>query len=121
VVHPKSPDLERYPRYRQALAAARSVEMEPGDALYIPPLWFHQVEALEKVNLLVNYWWPVVGDAQSPSPAASLMQAIKVLNALPAPQRDAWAAMFGHYLVQREQEPTAHIPEQWHGALARRR
>jgi len=123
VVHPNPPDLERYPRYRDALASARVADMEPGDALYIPPLWFHQVEALEKVNLLINYWWPVAGlagEAQLPAPSAALMQAIKVLNALPAAQRDAWAAMFGHYVVQREQEPTAHIPEHWHGALARR-
>ncbi|HEY1091032.1 MAG TPA: cupin-like domain-containing protein [Burkholderiaceae bacterium] len=123
VVHPKSPDFERYPRYREALASARVVEMAPGDALYIPPLWFHQVEALEKVNLLINYWWPVVsrsGDAHLPVPVATLMQAIKVLNALPANQRDAWAAMFEHYVVQREEDPAAHIPEAWHGALARR-
>lgn len=121
VVQPNRPDFERYPRYRQALAAAWVAEMEPGDALYIPPLWFHQVEALEKVNLLVNYWWPVQGDAQQPSPAQTLMQAIKVLNALPPAQRDAWAAMFDHHVVQREQDPAAHIPEAWHGALSRRR
>ncbi|CAM4080534.1 cupin-like domain-containing protein [Roseateles saccharophilus] len=124
VVHPKAPDFTRYPRYREALAAAVVADMEAGDALYIPPLWFHQVEALEKVNLLVNYWWPVVGlarEEQLPSPANTLMQAIKVMNALPPHQRDAWAAMFEHYLVQREQEPSAHIPAPWQGALARRR
>ena len=124
VVHPQSPDLARFPRYRKALDAAQVFELEPGDALYIPPLWFHQVEALEKVNLLINYWWPVLGasgEAPSPTPVASLMQAIKVLNALPADQRDAWAAMFEHYVVQREVDPSAHIPEHWHGVLARRR
>jgi len=120
VVHPNPPDFERYPRYRDALASARVAEMGPGDALYIPPLWFHQVEALEKVNLLINFWWPVQGDVQLPSPAQTLMQAIKVLNALPPAQRDAWAAMFEHHVVQREQDPAAHIPEAWHGALARR-
>lgn len=120
VVHPRSPDFERYPRYREALASAWVAEMGPGDALYIPPLWFHQVEALEPVNLLVNYWWPVAADPALPSPAATLMQAIQVMNALPPAQRDAWAAMFGHYLVQREQDPGAHIPEAWRGALARR-
>lgn len=123
VVHPKAPDFERYPRYREALASAQVADMGPGDALYIPPLWFHQVEALEKVNLLVNYWWPVVGapaQAQLPSPANALMQALRVMNALPPHQRDAWAAMYGHYLVQREQDPGAHIPEPWLGALARR-
>jgi len=121
VVHPNPPDLARYPRYADALAAACTAELGPGDALYIPPLWFHQVEALEAVNLLVNYWWPVVGDAQAPSPVAALLQAIKVLNALPPAQRDAWAAMFGHYVVQRDADPAAHIPEPWHGVLARRR
>ena len=95
--------------------------MDPGDAIYIPPLWYHQVEALEPVNLLVNYWWPVAGDAQRPVPAAVLMQAVQVLNALPPAQRDAWAAMFGHYVVQRDQDPAAHIPPAWQGALARRR
>ncbi|WP_457447461.1 cupin-like domain-containing protein [Roseateles sp. P5_E4] len=121
VVHPKSPDFERYPRYRKALASAQVVELEPGDALYIPPLWYHQVEALEKVNLLINYWWPVAGAKDLPAPAHALLQAIQVLNALPATQRDAWAAMFEHYVVQREQEPAGHIPEAWHGVLARRR
>ena len=121
VVHPKRPDLERYPRYRAALRAALVAELEPGDAIYIPPLWYHQVEALERVNLLVNYWWPVAGDAQRPAPATVLMQAIQVLNALPPAQRDAWAAMFGHYVVQREQDPAAHLPPAWQGALARRR
>jgi len=124
VVHPKSPDFERYPRWREALAAALVAELEPGDALYMPPLWFHQVEALEKVNLLINYWWPVAmlpGAKDLPAPAHALIQAIQVLNALPPAQRDAWAAMFEHYVVQREQEPAGHIPEAWRGVLARRR
>ena len=124
VVHPHAPDFERYPRWRDALASAQVAEMGPGDALYIPPLWFHQVEALEKVNLLINYWWPVVGAPAArelPSPATAFMQAVQVLNALPAAQRDAWAAMFEHYVVQREQEPSAHVPEAWQAALARRR
>lgn len=120
VVHPKAPDFDRYPRYRTALSAARVAELGPGDALYIPPLWYHQVEALAPVNLLVNYWWPVPGHADAPAPAAALMQALHALNGLPAPQRDAWAALFGHYLVQREQDPAAHLPAAWQGALARR-
>jgi len=121
VVHPHPPDLARYPRYAEALADARVVEMASGDALYIPPLWFHQVESLERVNLLVNYWWPVAGDAQLPSPAATLVQAIKVMNALPAAQREAWAEMFEQYVVQRDANASAHIPEPWLGMLARRR
>ena len=82
MVHPNPPDLDRYPRYREALASAQVAEMEAGDALFIPPLWFHQVEALEKVNLLINYWWPVVASgAQLPAPAAA------PAAAAPAPAR----------------------------------
>ncbi|MGQ3053544.1 MAG: cupin-like domain-containing protein [Roseateles sp.] len=121
VVHPQAPDFERYPRYREALASAWVAELAPGDAIYIPPLWFHQVEALEKVNLLINYWWPVAGAPELPAPAHALLQAIQVLNALPAAQRDAWAAMFEHHVVQREQDPAGHIPQAWQGVLARRR
>ena len=58
---------------------------------------------------------------QSATPVASLMQAIQVLNALPPAQREAWAAMFEHYVVQQVQDPAAHIPAAWQGALARRR
>lgn len=120
VVHPSAPDWARYPRYRAALDSASVAEMEPGDALYIPPLWYHQVEALEKVNLLINYWWPVEGNKALASPAGALLQAIQVLNALPAIQREAWAALFQHYVVQREVDPSAHIPASWRGVLARR-
>ena len=52
-----APDFARFPRFREALAAAVSAELGPGDAIFIPPLWWHHVESLEPFNLLVNYWW----------------------------------------------------------------
>lgn len=57
MVHVTAPDLERYPRFAAALEAAQETELEPGDAVYIPRNWFHHVEALERFNILVNYWW----------------------------------------------------------------
>ena len=59
----KAPDFERFPRFREALANARAAELEPGDAIYMPPLWWHHVESLAPLNMLVNYWWGAPADA----------------------------------------------------------
>jgi hypothetical protein len=57
MVQVTAPDLERYPRFADAMRVAQVVEMSPGDGLFIPRDWFHHVEALEPFNVLVNYWW----------------------------------------------------------------
>jgi len=57
MVHVTAPDLGRYPRYASALEVAQEVELVPGDALFIPRDWYHHVEALDRFNVLVNYWW----------------------------------------------------------------
>lgn len=57
MVHVTAPDLDRFPRFGSALEAAQEAELSPGDAIFIPRDWFHHVEALERFNVLVNYWW----------------------------------------------------------------
>ena len=57
MVHVTAPDFERFPRYAKALESAQVAELLPGDAIFIPRDWFHHVEALERFNVLVNYWW----------------------------------------------------------------
>lgn len=57
MVHVTRPDVDRYPRFVDALKVAQVAELAPGDALFIPRNWFHHVEALEPFNILVNYWW----------------------------------------------------------------
>ena len=91
----RAPDLARFPRFREALPHARVFELDPGDALYIPPLWWHHVESLERFNVLVNYWWKGAFDA--PSDAGSmydvLMLCLRRLDGMPAEQRRAWGAL----------------------------
>lgn len=57
MVHVTAPDLNRYPRFAAALERAQEAELSPGDAVFIPRDWYHHVEALERFNVLVNYWW----------------------------------------------------------------
>lgn len=111
------PDLDRFPRYAQALAQAQTFELQPGDALFIPSQWWHAVQALEPVSALVNFWW-----RQSPSfmdtPLNTLMMALLSLRDLPPAQRDAWRALFDHYVFDADDQTAAHIPPGARGVLA---
>ncbi|MEO7257468.1 MAG: cupin-like domain-containing protein [Sphingomicrobium sp.] len=57
MVHVTAPDLDRFPRFASALEVAQEAELAPGDAIFIPRDWYHHVEAIERFNVLVNYWW----------------------------------------------------------------
>ncbi len=113
------PDFERYPRFRTALAAALSAELEPGDAIYIPPLWWHHVESLEPMNALVNYWWhgQTGESAGGTSSFLSLLHAVLSVRQLPPATRQAWRAMFEHYVFGPQEQVTAHIPPERRGVL----
>jgi hypothetical protein len=52
-VDPEAPDFERYPLARQATML--EVMVNPGDMLYIPAGWYHQVRALT-FSLSSNRW-----------------------------------------------------------------
>jgi len=113
-----APDFERFPRFREALAHARRAELAAGDAMFIPPLWWHNVESLDSLNVLVNYWWHASGaPLGSISGYDSLLHAILNIRSLPAPARAAWAALFEHYVFGPQEEVSAHIPEQRRGVL----
>lgn len=115
----RHPDFERYPKFREALAAAHAADLAPGDAIFIPPLWWHHVESLEPFNVLVNYWWhDTQGDGGlADSGFDALLHGILGIRALPPATRRAWAAFFERYVFGDGAEVTAHIPEQRHGIL----
>lgn len=94
-----APDLGRYPRFAQALAAAESADVEAGDAIFIPNLWWHNVESLDPVNLSVNYWW-VDGTPGGGEPFAALAHSLLAISSLPDRRREVWRQMFDHYVFQ---------------------
>jgi len=113
-----APDFGRFPRFREALAHARTAELGPGDALFIPPLWWHNVESLDSLNVLVNYWWHASGAALgSVSGYDSLLHAILNIRQLPPPVREAWRALFEHYVFGPQSQVSAHIPAERRGVL----
>jgi Cupin-like domain len=115
----RNPDFERYPKFRDALAASQVVELAPGDAIFIPPLWWHHVESLEPFNLLVNYWWhDLAGDgALADSAFDALLHGILSIRALPPATRRAWGDFFEHYVFGEQVESLEHISAERRGIL----
>jgi hypothetical protein len=113
-----APDFDHFPKFREALKHAFSVELRPGDAIYIPALWWHGVEATGPLNLLVNYWWTnQPEDAESPLHA--LGHGLLAISPLSARKRERWRMLFDHYVFQRNGDPAEHMPEQARGILGR--
>ena len=96
------PDLDRHPRFAAALATMQVAELEPGDALFMPPLWWHDVRASGPLNVLVNYWW---GEREGGSAFPALIHALLTVRDLPPAERQAVKAWFDHYIF--DDDPAA--------------
>ena len=113
------PDLETYPRFVEALKEARQVELEPGDALYLPAMWWHDVRSLEDFGALINFWWR---DGEPPllTPLNALYHAAITVKDLPPNEKKAWRNMFDHYIFGDNGDPVEHLPEGGRGLLGKR-
>lgn len=111
-----NPDLDRFPRYADALKRAQVAVLEPGDAIYIPFHWWHGVNSLEPVNLFINYWW---NDARTGagSPYDALLHAVYAIKNLPPDQREVWRMVFDHYIFGVNGDPVEHLPDHARGML----
>ncbi len=110
---PDAPDLNRFPLAAEAIARARVAELEPGDAIFIPHMWWHHVRSLDPVSILVNYWWDEAPPRQPGlAPIDAMVHALLTFSGLPDNQRDAWRAMFDHFVFGA---PPDHIPEAMRG------
>ena len=117
MVDVRHPDFEKFPRFSQALETAQVAELEPGDAIYMPPLWWHHVDGLEPFNVLMNFWWRVSPDYLG-MPAPALDHAILAFRDLPQNERKYWRDIFDYYVFNADSQATAHIPEGKRGFLA---
>jgi hypothetical protein len=111
------PDLQRFPKFAEAVRKAQVAELEPGDAIFIPSMWWHHIESLDSFNVLLNYWWRQ-SPAHMDSPMNALMLAIMSVRDLPQEQRQAWQNSFRHYVFEADERTASHIPERARRVLA---
>jgi len=110
-----NPDLEAFPRFADALAAAQSAELDPGDVIYIPYMWWHGVQALEPVNILVNYWWNDHEVRSQIHPSTALAVAWIAFMDMSPEQRHRWRDMFEHYIFS--DGAMDHVPPHARGVM----
>lgn len=111
-----SPDFGRHPKFAEALRHARVAELAAGDAILIPSLWWHYIEGLDDLNVLVNYWWRRTPEYHG-APLGALLHALLAVRDLPPEERKAWKELFRHYVFEADDSTAAHIPVGRRGAL----
>jgi len=113
------PDFERFPRLRGALAAAQVAELAPGDVLFIPYMWWHQVMSDATFNMQINYWWnsAAAQNPELPQPMLAFTSALLTIRDLPPAQNRAWKAMFDHFIFHQSDPVADHLPVDRRGLL----
>ncbi len=104
-----NPDFERYPRFQAALEVAEEAHLEPGDALYMPALWWHHVSTTGPLNMLVNHWW-TARRADAFPPIQALYMAALSFRHMPEGERANWAAFMDYFVFEGAGDPVAHLP-----------
>ena len=114
----KNPDFQKFPRFKDALSNGQVAELEPGDALFIPSMWWHHVESLKPYNILVNYWWD-----DAPAFLTSGMNALYMsmlgIRDKSAHEREGWKHIFNHYVFDGPEKSSTLIPVEARGFLHR--
>ena len=110
VVDFANPDFERHPRFREALTAGQSALLEPGDAIFIPSMWWHHVQGLDAFTVLVNYWWSSM-PAYLSTPVHALYHALWTIRDRPEREKQAWRGVFDYYVFGPAERAGEHLPQ----------
>lgn len=99
----------------EALEHALVADLEPGDAIFIPSLWWHNIAASGPLCVLLNYWWGA-NDETAAFPV--LAHALLSLRDVAPGERAAWAVWFEHYIFGEDAAAVAdHLPPHARGVL----
>jgi len=111
-----NPDFTLYPKFAEAIQHGQIAELEAGDALYLPSMWWHQVESMNRFNVLVNYWWS--NSARHMGPAMNVLyHALLSLRDKPEHEKQAWKHIFDYYIFGDATQAGEHLSEQARGYL----
>jgi len=116
MVNLNSPDFDRFPNFKAALEQAQVADLEPGDVLVYPAMWWHQVESFSDFNVLINYWWNT-SDVFIDDPMNTLLHGLLSLRDRPQHEKDAWRSVFDYYVFGDAQLAREHLPKHIRGAL----
>lgn len=114
----RSPDWLKYPKFERALETAQVADLYPGDVLVYPAMWWHQVEALDAFNVLINYWWnsaPKYIDA----PIDTLFHGLISLRSRSKHEKEAWRELFDYYLFEDSEKASGHLTPAAQGVLGK--
>ncbi len=114
MVDPEAPDFDAFPRFRDALGAARIAHLGAGDALLMPRYWWHHVTSRDPYNAMINYWWgrSIAGPGD---PHDAFLTGLLALRTLPPQERAYWQAMFTAHVFS--DDGAEHIPSAARGML----
>lgn len=111
-----NPDFTQYPKFSEAIKHGQIAELEAGDALYLPSMWWHQVESLSPFNVLVNYWWS--NSARHMGSAMNVLyHALLSLRDKPEHEKLAWKHIFDYYIFGEADQAGKHLSGQARGYL----
>lgn len=113
LVDPWKPDFRKFPKYRAALKTALVADLKPGEMLFLPAYWWHNVESWD-LNILLNYWWP-------PDPRYYLLDDLTIWAGLmtvrhyPPHLKSVWRVFFEHYVMS--ENPNSHLSPRAQGLM----
>ena len=112
VIDVDQPDLQRFPKFAAASSRVWECMLEPGEALFIPPLWFHNVSCIG-FCASVNMFWRDLPPQQYEKKdlygnrdvvafrkaATAVEQARQDVEQLPQPYKNFYLQRLKHLLV----------------------
>lgn len=99
------PDPGRFPLFEQAVKQAQVAVLEPGEVLFLPPMWWHHVESYG-FNVMINNWVLPAPLEEIVALQENVTKALRLFQDATAGQREKARAAYQRTLLAPEQGGT---------------